>query len=315
MKTRSKRTTFTFGARDWVSQGGGEMMSRRTSRQSHQGPTTRRKAQIIIVAVVVVSLFATWTMLASSGALDRVFSQKVEKKGTLSIANFNSNSPSKEYIYAGGRLVATEEPTPATLSAPTYLFATVNSSNAGRIDLSWTASVSTVDHYQIERSANFSAAGNGFGFVANVTGTGPPTSYSDFPTGSGVRAYMYRVRAADASSANFSPYSNNDLATTIIFTDAFLPGQVIKAQHLTELRQTVDAVRALANPNSFPPVPWTDPSPQGQPIRAQHMLDLRGNVNPALAALGLPTVSVDSSLSMGNPIKGVHLQDVRDKVK
>jgi isocitrate lyase len=154
-------------------------MSRRTSRQSHQGPTTRCKAQIIVAVILVVSLFAAWTMLASSGALDGVFSQKSAKKGTVSTANFNSNSPSKEYIYVGGRLVATEEPTTASLSPPSALHATASSSIAGQIDLSWTASSGSIDHYQIERSSNFSSSGNGFSFVANVPSS--PTSYSDTP--------------------------------------------------------------------------------------------------------------------------------------
>src|SRR5215510_4674589 len=63
------------------------------------------------VAGVAVGLVAGWTMLAYSGALDSVFRQKGKKGGTVSTASFNANSPSKEYIYAGGRLVATEEPT------------------------------------------------------------------------------------------------------------------------------------------------------------------------------------------------------------
>ncbi|MEK6409051.1 MAG: hypothetical protein AABN34_19180 [Acidobacteriota bacterium] len=290
-------------------------MSRAKTRgQSHQGFTTRRKAQIIIVVVVVVSLFAAWTMLAYSGALDSVFRQKGDKKGAVSIASLNSNNPSKAYIYAGGRHVATEEPiASSTLSPPTNLLATVSSFSAAQIDLSWTASPSQVHHYQVERSANFSASGNGFSFVVDVAGN--ETSYGDIPQGNGVCAYMYRVRAADATSTNFSAYSNNDLGTTIIFTDASLPSQIIKGVHLTEVRQAVNAVRALANPSTYPPVNWIEPAPQGVPIRAQHMLDLRSNVNPALTALGLPMVSSDSSLAVGNPIRGLHLQDVRDKVK
>jgi hypothetical protein len=296
-----------------VSSWGLTMSRRKAGLQDRQGFATRRKLRIIIAVVLVGSLFAAWTMLASSGALDGVFRQKSEKKGTVSVANFNSNTPSKEYIYVGGRLVATEEPTTTSLSPPSELHATVSSSVAGQIDLSWTASSGTIDHYQIERSANFSSSGNGFSFVANVPSS--PVSYSDTPPGSGVRAYMYRVRAADASNTSFSAYSNNDLATTIIFTDSSLPGQVIRGVHLTEVRQAVNAVRALADPNAYPPVQWTDPSPQGLPIKAQHMLDLRSNVNPALTALGLPTVASDSSLATGQPIKGAHLQAVRDKVK
>jgi hypothetical protein len=236
------------------------------------------------------------------------------KKGELAAMSLDASSPSKEYIYAGGRLVATEEPTSTSLSPPTNLLATVSSSSAGQINLTWTAPQGTVDHYQVERSANFSATGNGFSFVTNVSGTGP-TSFSDTPSGSGVRAYMYRVRVADAANTNFSAYSNNDLATTIIFTDASLSGQIIKAVHLIELRQAVDAVRALADPSTYPPVNWSDPSPQGVLIKAQHMLDLRSNLTSPLGSLGMSGFTNDSSLAVGNPIKGDHLQAVRDKVK
>jgi hypothetical protein len=234
------------------------------------------------------------------------------KPGEVSIASLAPGSPSKEYVYAGGRLVATEEPIASGgLLPPTNLFATVSSFSAAQINLSWTASPSQVHHYQVERSANFSATGNGFSFVVDVAGT----SYSDIPPGSGVRAYMYRVRAADATNTIFSAYSNYDLGTTIIFTDASLPGQIIKGIHLTEVRQTVNAVRALANPAVYPAINWIDPAPQGVRIKAQHMLDLRSSVNPALSFLGLLMVSSDSSLAVGNAIKGVHLQDVRDKLK
>jgi hypothetical protein len=130
---------------------------------------------------------------------------------------------------------------------------------------------------------------------------------------------MYRVRAADASNTTFSAFSNNDMATAIIFTDDPLspPNSVtIKAIHLTQLRDAVNAVRALANPVIFPLITnWTDPLPQGVTIKAQHMLELRTYMNPALTALGLQALSGDSSLATGQPIKGAHLQAVRDKVK
>ena len=86
-------------------------MSRRsTANQSRKGFATSRRSQIIIAFIVVVSLSAAWTMLASSGALDSAFRHKGNQDQPVAIASFNSNSPSKEYIYAGGRLVATEEP-------------------------------------------------------------------------------------------------------------------------------------------------------------------------------------------------------------
>jgi hypothetical protein len=48
-------------------------------------------------------------LLAYSGALHSAFKQKGKQSGTMSIQSFNANSPSKEYVYAGGKLLATEE--------------------------------------------------------------------------------------------------------------------------------------------------------------------------------------------------------------
>ena len=84
------------------------MMSRRTSRQS-QGSPTRRKGHIVIAVIVVVSLFAAWTMLARSPTRGPALKQKGQEGGAVSVQSLTS--PSKEYIYAGGRLLATEEPT------------------------------------------------------------------------------------------------------------------------------------------------------------------------------------------------------------
>src|SRR5690242_7312139 len=61
------------------------------------------------------------------------------------------SSPSKEYIYAGGRLIATEEPNPVILAAPGGLVA--NTISNVRIDISWVATPNA-HHYQIQRAPN-----------------------------------------------------------------------------------------------------------------------------------------------------------------
>jgi len=78
-----------------------------------------RNRKVGIVIAVVLSLFASWTLLVYSGAVDPLFKQKGKQSGTMSVQSFNSNSPSKEYIYAGGRLVATEEPSGGAQSSGT----------------------------------------------------------------------------------------------------------------------------------------------------------------------------------------------------
>src|SRR5215217_5615246 len=88
-------------------------------------------------------------------------------------------SPSKEYIYAGGRLIATEEPNP--MVAPTNLIA--DTFSGSQINLTWTAAPGA-HHYQVERAPNL---GGTFTVVnANVA----TTSYQD-TTVTSVNAYLY----------------------------------------------------------------------------------------------------------------------------
>ncbi|MEK6287874.1 MAG: hypothetical protein AABO57_19315 [Acidobacteriota bacterium] len=85
------------------------MSGKKTSQQKRSGLLTRVRPQVIIPVAFVLSLIAALTMLANSGAFDSSLRQKGKKGGTVSIQSLNANNPSKEYVYAGGRLVATEE--------------------------------------------------------------------------------------------------------------------------------------------------------------------------------------------------------------
>lgn len=192
-----------------------------------------------------------------------------------------------------------------TLTAPSNLVATATS--ATQVALSWTASTNgTVDHYRVERSTSLGAP-----FIpvqASPTGT----SFTDTTATSGV-AYLYRVCAVDASS-NLSQYSNTDLATTIIFTDDPLTSgvTVIKAQHLTELRQAVNAVRATAGLGA---ATWTDASAQGVAIKAVHLQELRTNVDQALSTLGFATQPYTDPNLIGIGVKKTHIEELRQRVK
>jgi len=211
------------------------------------------------------------------------------------------SSPSKEYIYAGGRLIATEEPNP--LAAPTNLVA--DTFSGSRIDLTWIAAPNA-HHYQVERAPNL---GGTFTVLnSNVT----TTSFTD-NTVTSVNAYLYRVRTADAIG-NLSPPGSIDVATAITFTDNPLTAgtTLIKAQHVSELRQAVNAVRAAAN---LAAATWTDSSLASLQIKAVHVQELRTNLDQALTALGLATSSyTDTSLS-GVVIKKLHIDEVRQRVE
>jgi hypothetical protein len=198
-------------------------------------------------------------------------------------------------------LVATEEPNP--LVAPASLVADTFSSS--RIDLTW-AAAPNAHHYQVERGPNL---GGTFTVVnSNVT----TTAYSD-TTVTSVNAYLYRVRSADAVG-NLSPPSGIDVATAITFTDDPLSQNTtaIKAPHVTELRQAVNAVRATAN---LAPATWTDSSLTNVTIKAVHIQELRTNLDQALTALGLATSAYTDSSLAGIAIKKVHVDEVRQRVK
>ena len=211
-------------------------------------------------------------------------------------------SPSKEYIYAGGRLIATEEPNP--MVAPTNLIADTFSS--ARIDLTWTAAPGA-HHYQVERAPNL---GGTFAVVnSNVVGT----TYQD-TTVTSVNAYLYRVRTADAVG-NLSAPSGIDVATAITFTDNPLTvgTTLVKAVHMTELRQAVNAVRAAANLSA---ATWTDPTlSTSVTIKAVHVTELRTNLDAALTALGISTSAYTDPSLAGIVIKKVHVDEVRQRVK
>lgn len=230
---------------------------------------------------------------------------------------------SKDYIYAGGRLVATEEPksgklncgTPRCLntglSKPQTLKATPSTDALQEIDVSWGAAAGVVT-YEVERAASINGP---FAPVSTAAGTGVTD------TGLGAcAAYLYRARSVD-EHGDYSDWSNVDLATTCMFSqDPLVPrGTVIRGTHLEELRLAVEAVRKVAYPTQ-PPPQWTDSPLQGKRIRAAHVEELRARLDEALSALsvhGLPAQPpyTDPGALAGLTVKAAHVQELRDRVK
>jgi hypothetical protein len=284
------------------------MSKRKKPRQQKRGLTRRRTSKkTVAVLLVLISLLCVGTIAApwkgSSGV------QKLR-------AFLNSppppvpppSNPSKEYIYAGGKLIATEEP--VALVAPTNLNAVTDSSLiTPRVTISWNAT-SGADHYVVERKSNVN------GSYTTLSDNEPTTSYTDNSVSS-VTAYLYRVKAVDSNN-NTSPYSNLDLATAISFTDDTLNPQLtlVKAAHITELRQAVDAIRSTANLGA---VNWGGSVTQySTEIQATYIQDLRTNLNAALNALSFqPCSYTDNSLELlrQSYIKMDHINELRQCVK
>lgn len=233
---------------------------------------------------------------------------------------------SKEYVYAGGRLVATEEPTPATTPTPTpggppptALTATgfFPSANSSGVKLVWAApSSGSPTSYVVERASSRNQGGLLYGPVGSPVTTLPTQAnpYID-PSPAVGTVYVYRVKAMYAGGP--SDYSNQDLATTVRYSgdDPLVGGaSVIRAADLSELRAVVEAVRSLAGVGAGA---WkSNPAPAfGGSILKEHYAELRTNLDPALDELGIGRVPVDASIALTLPVKAVHIQDVRDKVR
>ena len=123
----------------------------------------------------------------------------------------------------------------------------------------------------------------------------------------------------DLTPTTGSPYSKSNafayLPTT--FTDDTLVAGVTtaKAQHILELRQAVDALRAVAGLGS---AAWTDPTlpPASVIIKAVHITELRSNLEHAALLLGYTGASyTDPALNSGLVIKRVHLEELRQRIR
>jgi len=102
-----------------------------------------------------------------------------------------------------------------------------------------------------------------------------------------------------------------------VFTDntIFAAVTIARAQHIIELRQAVDAMRAVAG---LAPAPWTDAtlSPTSTIIKAVHILELRTYLNDAASRLGYSTSPyTDPTLTTGFLIKRVHIEELRQRIR
>jgi hypothetical protein len=173
------------------------------------------------------------------------------------------------------------------------------------VNISWTATTGA-HHYEVERTTNVTT--NYTTVNSNVTAT----SFTD-NTVTSVTAYLYRVRAVDAVG-NVSPYSNVDLATAISFVDDTLVvgSTTIKADHITQLRQAVNAARAVTT--SLGKVSWAEAINPGSSIKASHIQELRTKLDEARSALGLSTCTYTDA-SAGQLVQKVHIDQLRQCVK
>lgn len=195
--------------------------------------------------------------------------------------------------------------TPGTAgAAPTNLLATAVAPT--QVALTWSAPAGSVARYEVERSQ--SAAGGWSPVSTQVTAA----NFND-TTAAPNTAYLYRVRAVFTNNAP-SPYSDRDLATTILFTDDPLSAGVtgVRAVHFNELRQAVSAVRTNAG---LAAAAWTDAALAGVRIKGVHVEELRARLDEARATLGLALASYTDASLPGVTVRKLHVEELRLKVK
>lgn len=303
------------------------------TKQSHrEGVATRRRTWRV---KLIAALLCSCALLAAGYAATRyeplrraagmrpLLAPAAQQQGALPLA--------KEYVYAGGRLVATVEPTPTpTGPPPGNLVAVASFPNptAAAVKLTWSAppTGSAPTAYVVERASARVSDGVKTEYAPlGQPVTDVPTQTSPYldptPPEQGM-VYAYRVRALYAGG--YSGYSNQDVATTFRYTGddplvgANDPGNrrasVVSAAIMTELREVVEAVRVLAGSGA---ATWKqDPPPASKgPIWAEYFTELRTQLNPALEALGISPMPADASIESKKPVKKEHVQDVREKVR
>jgi hypothetical protein len=264
-------------------------------------------------AIVIAG--ALFSLIAASLVLPMRWGTPAQN-GTIPAATSTVNqspSPSKEYIYVGGRLIAIEEPPSSVVEPPSSFNLLATAELRTRVVLRWTAPAGSIGRYQVERKQ-----GRGGFVLLNSNLSAGNLSFND-DTVEGDKAYVYRVLAFPPGSVNPSAYSNRDLATTIFFKDdPLVPTKTpIRALHITELRLAIGAVRDTAE---LAEAAWPPPDAQvNGRIYARHVQDLRDNLDPALVGLQLPPPSPydpdPSAISPGLTVKAAHLQQIRDRVK
>lgn len=310
-------------------------MSKKSSKQKRSAARgRRRRLGKGVIAALALALVATAAAVTRLPGL-RHLSPFTAAPAPQSQPNLQL---SKEYVYAGGRLVATEEPAPSATPAPTpagpapanlVATGTFPTPTTAAVNLSWLAPSGSVSSYVVERAEGRDAEGRlqyaAIGPPVTIPPT-PPSPYVD-PTAEPGKVYLYRVKAVFDTGGS-SGYSKQDLATTVRYTgDDPLVGRddaqgraasPVRASVLTELRGVVDSIRTLAG---VPSAAWRDEPPAdprpapGVLIRAWHFEELRTHLNRALSELDISEVPADTTLAVGQPIKARHIQDVRDKVR
>jgi hypothetical protein len=195
------------------------------------------------------------------------------------------------------------------LPAPTYLWATMQTTTS--VALGWTGS-SGANHYEIWRRENSG--------TLHKAGESLVNGYSDTSAAPNT-TYLYQVCAAPQGTQCTSGFSNQDLATTVAFSD-IVSDTRIRLVVFTELLTAVNAVRAA---NGWSSVNWADilnsspvPAVNGI-VYGEYIMVLRLKMDDALShLLGIQPPGYTDPTLPGSPkviIKAIHINELRGRVQ
>jgi len=201
------------------------------------------------------------------------------------------------------------------------------SSNSNTISITTTSCVLRIDN--LASRAGRASGGQqitltgDFACLSVVTLGGISISWS-YASGTSVISFISPAHAVGPVDMVLTPSSGVSLTKTsafaylpTTFTDDALVAHIttVKAQHIIELRQAVDALRAVAGLGL---APWTDStlSPFTISIKATHILELRMFLEDAAARLGYqPGSYSDPGLTSGFVIQRVHIEELRQRIR
>lgn len=178
---------------------------------------------------------------------------------------------------------------------PTSVAATVTSPTS--VLVSWNAPAS--DYFEVWRSANGT-----FELIAT------PTAASFTDTVTAGTGYLYKVRAM-VTGGGMTAFSTPDSAYPFAFTDPALAGTPIRALHVQELRNGVNALRVAAGVAA---ASFTDASLAGVAAKRLHVTELRERLNEARAAAGMAPITF-STLPLNSPVFASTTQELRTSMQ
>jgi hypothetical protein len=190
----------------------------------------------------------------------------------------------------------------ASVPIPTNVVATAT--GATSVNVTWSPA-SGAASYDVFRSA-----GGAFVEIGSTSGN----SFSD-NTASANDAYRYAVRSVASDGTTTSSLSDDDLATTVMFTDATLVAEVTEPRlvHFTQLLTAVNAVRSLAGLGGMS---FSLPAPSTvTDISGQHLFQLRTGLAEARTAISAPALTWTDPSPIGATIKAEHITQLRNGVR